>query len=482
MKKLLKKFAVVIIVFAWLLPFLPVPVFADTTLFTETCASNPTQPLNTSTTDGGVNTWSAEIAIDGANAITLNSGTTNCSATGATTDGGVAHTMSTSPTTNTYYVRTNLIDGGTVAATASHGVIVNYIDTSNYYACHYADDAAASTLDVYILKVTGGVGSTLGTASNVASMASGETVECRIHYSGTTPTITITNITDNPDTEYLTATDSSSPLTETRTAGVYCGAVAARTGDDCATVQDMDEINLVEVTVTPTVTTQDASGIGATSATFNGNITATGGDGPTVRGFAWGTVSTLSGGDTATTTDTTGQPFSAGAFTESGQTLVCNTTYYYRAYATNSIGTGYGAISNSFTTSACGGGSLSVNTNAETNVTTGSGTINGEITATGGENATVRGFAWGTDSGLATVMGTTTESGDFGTGTFSQNLSGLISGVTYYFRAYATNPSGTAFGSIDNLVTGTNNTPNRRIRLFEGYTIKILEGGTMIIR
>ncbi|MBI4089048.1 hypothetical protein HY415_03040 [Candidatus Kaiserbacteria bacterium] len=102
----------------------------------------------------------------------------------------------------------------------------------------------------------------------------------------------------------------------------------------------------------PTLSTSDASSIGQTSATMNGNITNTGGAGPTVRGFAWGTSNTM-GGDTATTSDTVGQPFGTGAFTDSSQTLVCNTTYYYRPYATNSIGTGYGAISNSFTTSAC---------------------------------------------------------------------------------------------------------------------------------
>ncbi len=103
----------------------------------------------------------------------------------------------------------------------------------------------------------------------------------------------------------------------------------------------------------PTVTTQSASTVGQTSATLNGNITATGGANATVRGFAWGTGATLSGGDTATTTEN--GSFSTGAFTNSSLTLVCNTTYYSRAYATNSAGTSFGAISASFTTTACSG-------------------------------------------------------------------------------------------------------------------------------
>ena len=102
----------------------------------------------------------------------------------------------------------------------------------------------------------------------------------------------------------------------------------------------------------PTVSTQDATSVGQTSATFNGNITATGGIAPTVRGFAWGTSATMVG-DTATTTDTSGAPFGTGAFTDSAQTLACNTTYYYRPYAVNSVGTSTAPISNSFTTSAC---------------------------------------------------------------------------------------------------------------------------------
>ena len=71
-----------------------------------------------------------------------------------------------------------------------------------------------------------------------------------------------------------------------------------------------------------------------------------------MRGFAYGTNAALSGGDTATSTDTVGQPFSTGAFTGSLTGLTCNTTYYTRAYATNSAGTSYGSIT-TFTTSAC---------------------------------------------------------------------------------------------------------------------------------
>lgn len=93
----------------------------------------------------------------------------------------------------------------------------------------------------------------------------------------------------------------------------------------------------------PTVQTDAESGVSSFAATLNGQITATGNVNSTVRGFAWGTSSTLSGGDTSTTTDDTGS-FGTGAFSQWVTNLKAGTRYYYRAYATNSAGTGYGAI------------------------------------------------------------------------------------------------------------------------------------------
>jgi hypothetical protein len=204
-----------------------------------------------------------------------------------------------------------------------------------------------------------------------------------------------------------------------------------------------------EVLAAPTVTTQAASSVGQNSATANGNITATGGSSATVRGFAWGTNSALSGGDTATTTEN--GTFSTGAFTGALSSLTCNTTYYYRPYATNPTGTGLGTIVN-FTTSACT--IPTVTTQAESNVTINSATANGNITSLGGAaNVTVRGFAYGTVANLSTVVATTTENGTFSTGAFTGALSSLTCNTTYYSRPYATNSIGTGFGTIDSFTT-----------------------------
>jgi len=121
-----------------------------------------------------------------------------------------------------------------------------------------------------------------------------------------------------------------------------------------------------------------------------------------------------------------------------------------------------------------------VTTNAATGVTVTSATLNGDITALNDGNATVRGFAYGTDSALQTTIATTTENGDFGTGTFDEVVGTLQSGVTYYFRAYATSPSGTGYGTILNFTAGTDITPTRRMRLFEGFTIKLVSNRVIL--
>lgn len=102
--------------------------------------------------------------------------------------------------------------------------------------------------------------------------------------------------------------------------------------------------------VTPTLTTSTVSSINTISATLNGTINTNNESSATQHGFAWGTSATLSGNDTATTS--LGTKSGTGAFTSSLASLTCGTTYYSRAYATNSAGTGLGDIV-SFTTSTC---------------------------------------------------------------------------------------------------------------------------------
>jgi hypothetical protein len=76
--------------------------------------------------------------------------------------------------------------------------------------------------------------------------------------------------------------------------------------------------------------------------------------------------------------------------------------------------------------------------------TTTTATLNGNITATGGTNPTVRGFNYGTTSSYGTD---TTESGSFSTGAYTANITGLTCNTTYHARSYATNTAGTGTSS-----------------------------------
>ena len=87
----------------------------------------------------------------------------------------------------------------------------------------------------------------------------------------------------------------------------------------------------------PAVTTSAVSNIGANSATSGGNVTSDGGATVTARGICWNTTGTPTLSDSHTT-DGTG----TGTFTSTLAGLQPNTTYYVRAYATNSMGTAYG--------------------------------------------------------------------------------------------------------------------------------------------
>ena len=99
----------------------------------------------------------------------------------------------------------------------------------------------------------------------------------------------------------------------------------------------------------PTLTTTDITNITAISATSGGNITDNGGLNITARGVCWSTSPNPTVSDSHTT-DGTG----TGSFTSTITGLNASTTYYVRAYASNSLVTIYGG-EQSFTTEAGGG-------------------------------------------------------------------------------------------------------------------------------
>ncbi len=78
-------------------------------------------------------------------------------------------------------------------------------------------------------------------------------------------------------------------------------------------------------------------------------------------------------------------------------------------------------------------------------------TLNGSIDDIGGANATERGFVYGTDSSYGAT--TTPETGEFGVGGFTADISGLLANTTYHFRAYAIGPEGLAYSPEETFFT-----------------------------
>ncbi|WP_224994417.1 cadherin domain-containing protein [Cesiribacter sp. SM1] len=90
-----------------------------------------------------------------------------------------------------------------------------------------------------------------------------------------------------------------------------------------------------------------------------------------------------------------------------------------------------------------------VSTTAATAIKGSSASMGGNISNEGGGAVTARGIEWGTAAGTyphKVNMGS-------GKGSFAQAVTGLQAGTTYYYRAYATNDEGTAYGAEMNFTT-----------------------------
>ena len=144
-------------------------------------------------------------------------------------------------------------------------------------------------------------------------------------YSGTESSVTVTNL--QPNTAY-----QCQVFEYNGNIGIYkIYSNSTATGNPASHTTESS---------TPTLTTTSVSSITATTASSGGNVSSDGGLSVTARGVVWNTTElpTVDNYD-GITSDGTG----TGSFTSSLTNLLGNTTYYVRAYATNSDGTTYGS-------------------------------------------------------------------------------------------------------------------------------------------
>ncbi len=84
-----------------------------------------------------------------------------------------------------------------------------------------------------------------------------------------------------------------------------------------------------------------------------------------------------------------------------------------------------------------------------------SATLNGSITTVGCTPVTAYGFEYSTTSGFANGTGIQVTSVNLNSGTFSKTVSGLAGATTYYYKAFATDGTGTVYGAQNSFVTSS---------------------------
>lgn len=197
------------------------------------------------------------------------------------------------------------------------------------------------------------------------------------------------------------------------------------------------------VAAPPQVSTSAASGVGYDSATLNGYLSKAGASTCQVW-FVYDTVSHTSWQDYDHNTSKVNRG-SSGSFSISISGLTVDTTYHFRAVASNSADTVAGDDV-TFTTRVV---LPSVSTGQAENVTSDSAVLKGTLSDLGGDQQCSVWFEYGT----TTAYGQTTKSLNLSEpGAFTWAISHLEPGTTYHYRAVAHNEKGTVYGT-DRTVT-----------------------------
>src|SRR5260370_807690 len=207
--------------------------------------------------------------------------------------------------------------------------------------------------------------------------------------------------------------------------------------NNAGTVHGVDRtLTTLSATGAPVVITNPATLIASFSATLNGSVDPHGL--ATTVHFEYGTT-TAYGHNTANQTKS-GNTFQNVAANISG--LTPNTTYHYRIWAMNNAGTVHG-VDRTFTTLSATGPPV-VTTNAATNVTSSSATLNGSLNPHGLTTNVF--FQYGATTGYGHNTPMQSRNGN----TYrdiAANISGLTTHTTYHFRIVATNNAGTRNGA-----------------------------------
>ena len=197
----------------------------------------------------------------------------------------------------------------------------------------------------------------------------------------------------------------------------------------------------------PSVTTNAATSVSATTATVNGTVNAN--NYTTTVTFEYGFNTSYGQTVTADQSPVTGNTNTAVSRTLG--TLIPNTTYHYRVVGSSAVGTVYGADM-TFTTGAL---APTVTTNAASGIGSTGATLNGTVNAN--NDSTTVTFEYGTTTSYGTTV-TADQSPVTGNSNtlVSKGITGLAANTTYHYRVVGQNGAGTSNGADMTFTTGTN--------------------------
>ena len=429
--------------------------------------------------------YGPEISFNTSQAVATLAATTTVSAIGSTTatsggnityNGGATVTVSgivwsttSNPTIALTTKTTNGAANGAYTSTMSGltpGTLY-YVRSyaTNSVGTNYGAQTSFTTLNTPTINATTSatsITSSTATSGGTITADGGAAVTSRGVVYGTSSLSSTFSVTTGTGTG--TYTSSLTGLTPATT--YYVRSFATNT---VGTVYGTETSFTTNATV-PTLTTTAASSITKYAASAGGTITSNGGSVITASGICWSTTATPTTSDFKTTDGTT-----TGIFTSALTGLTAGTTYYVRAYATNAIGTSYGAAQSFTTLSTSSNNPVLASTTSATSITSSSAILGGNVTDEGATQVSARGLVYGTTTGASTFSVTVGSGG----GTFTGTLTGLTQGTTYFVRSFATNVQGTSYGAETSFTTQTTPTVSVTATPTSITTTTAIGGGTI---
>jgi hypothetical protein len=189
----------------------------------------------------------------------------------------------------------------------------------------------------------------------------------------------------------------------------------------------------------PSVSTLGSNSITSNAATLLGKLNNIGNSQVLSKGFCYA----LSNNPTTSNTVISVPVGSVGNYSSGVSGLFPNTTYFFRSFATNSNGVAYGDVLQFQTTS----GLPSVSTLASNSIASNSATFLGKLNNIGNSQVLSKGFCYSLSNNPTTSNSVISIPG-VSIGNFSAEVSGLLPNTTYFFRSFATNSYGVAYGDV----------------------------------